>query len=97
MLENVIFLVQYFIYFADFCTPFYLVDLEDNAVSNLQPNYGSHANWTVEAEFEFLDPSASHPVFRALYLPFLSRRFTKYNRYLLLRRVSPRRIVPSED
>jgi len=75
----------------------FLVDLEDNAVSNLQPNYGSHANWTVEAEFEFLDPSASHPVFRALYLPFLSRRFTKYNRYLLLRRVSPRRIVPTED
>jgi hypothetical protein len=51
----------------------------------------------VEADFEFLDPSASHPLLRALYVPFLSRRFTKYNRYLLLRRVSPRRIVPSED
>jgi len=75
----------------------FLVDLEDNSESDLQPSYGSHANWTVEAEFEFLDPSSSHPVFRALYVPFLSRRFTKYNRYLLLRRVSPRRIVPSED
>ena len=66
-------------------------------MSDLQPSYGTHANWTVEAEFEFLDQSASHPVLRAFYVPFLSRRFTKYNRYLLLRRVSPRRIVPSED
>ena len=73
------------------------MDLENTAVSDLQPSYASHANWTVEAEFEFLDPAASHPLWRALYVPWLSRKFTKYNRYLLLRRVSPRRINPSED
>jgi len=75
----------------------FLVDLEDNTVSEFQPSYVSHGNWTIEAEFEFLNPSSSHPLFRAFYIPFLSRQFTKYNRYLLLRRVSPRRLVPSED
>jgi len=75
----------------------FLVDLDNNAVTENQPSYVNHANWTVEADFEFLDPSASNPVFRAFYVPLLSSRYTSYNRYLLLRRVSPRRISPSED
>jgi len=75
----------------------FLVDLDDDSVTDIQPRYVEHGNWTVEAEFEFLDSSSSHPVFRAFYIPILSRRFTKYNRYLLLRRVSPRRLVPLED
>lgn len=75
----------------------FLVDLENDAVSELQPNYAAHANWTVEADFEFLNSAESHPFFRAFYVPGVSRKFTKYHRYLLLRRVSPRRLVPSED
>ena len=66
-------------------------------MSELQPSYAGHSNWTVEADFEFLNPAESHPFFRAFYVPGLSRKFTKYHRYLLLRRVSPRRLVPSED
>jgi len=75
----------------------FLVDLEDGAVSDHQPRYAHHSNWTVEAEFEFLDSAFSHPLFRAFYVPWVSRSNCRYNRYLLLRRVSPRRISPSED
>ena len=73
------------------------VDLDSDAVTELQPSYADHHNWTVEAEFEFLNSAQSHPFFRAFYIPFVSRKFTKYDQYLLLRRVSPRRLVPSED
>ena len=66
-------------------------------MSELQPSYASHTNWTVEAEFEFLDPAQSNGLLRAFYVPGVSRSWTKYNRYLLLRRVSPRRLVPAED
>ena len=62
------------------------VDLEDSAVSELQPRYSAHSNWTVEAEFDFLDAASSHPLLRAFYVPWLSRRACKYNRYLLLAR-----------
>lgn len=64
----------------------YIVDLEDSAVSELQPRYSGHSNWTVEAEFDFLDAAASQPLLRAFYVPWLSRRACKYNRYLLLAR-----------
>ena len=57
------------------------VDLDNDAVSGLQPSYVSHSNWTVEADFEFLDPASSNALLRAFYVPGVSRRFTKYNRY----------------
>jgi len=75
----------------------FLVDLDDGSLSDSQPQYSAHTNWTVEARFEFLDSAHSHPLARAFYLPWLSRRFSRFNDYLLLRRVSPRRISPSED
>ena len=75
----------------------YLVDLDNGEVSDLQPRYAGHSNWTIEAEFEYLNAADSNPLFRAFYVPFVSRKFTKYNQYTLLRRVSPRRLVPSED
>jgi len=75
----------------------FLVDLDDSSTSEFQPQYSQHSNWTVEAEFQFLDSSKSHPLFRAFYVPWLSRKFCRFNNYLLLRRVSPRRISPSED
>jgi len=75
----------------------FLVDLDNDAVSELQPSYASHSNWTVEADFEFLNPAKSNALLRAFYVPGVSRTFTKYDRFLLLRRVSPRRLVPSED
>ena len=74
-----------------------LVDLNNGAVSDQQPSYYGHSNWTVEAEFEYLNSAQSNPFFRAFYIPFVSRKFTKFDQYLLLRRVSPRRLVPSED
>ena len=66
-------------------------------MTKLQPSYASHSNWTVEADFEFLNPAESNALLRAFYVPGVSRKFTKYDRFLLLRRVSPRRLVPSED
>ena len=80
-----------------FIFTFATVDLDNGAVSDLQPSYANHPNWTIEAQHEYLNAAESNPFFRAFYIPFVSRKFTKYNRYLLLRRVSPRRLVPSED
>lgn len=64
----------------------YIVDLEDNTASNLQPAYASNPNWEVEAEFEFLNSESSNPFLRAFYLPWISRRYSRYHRYLLLRK-----------
>lgn len=75
----------------------FLVDLENGEVTDRQPSYTSHSNWTVEAQYEYLDPRASHPLFRAFYVPLLSRRYCRYNQYVLLRRTTPRRIGPAED
>ena len=73
------------------------VDLDNSEISNVQPSYAAHSNWTIEAQFEYLNPAESNQIFRAFYIPFISRKFTKFDQYLLLRRVSPRRLVPSED
>lgn len=88
-----------FVYFPSLriTPPLLTVDLDNGAVSDLQPSYASHSNWTIEAQHEYLNAAESNPFFRAFYIPFVSRKFTKYNKYLLLRRVSPRRLVPSED
>jgi len=75
----------------------FLVDLDNSEISNVQPSYAAHSNWTIEAQFEYLNPAGSNQIFRAFYIPFISRKFTKFDQYLLLRRVSPRRLVPSED
>jgi len=64
----------------------YIVDLENSAVTDLQPRYADSSNWTVQAEFDFLDSAGSHPIFRAFFVPWLSKRFCKFNRYLLLAR-----------
>jgi len=64
----------------------YIVDLENSAISDLQPRYADHGNWTAQAEFDFLDSSRSHPILRAFFVPWLSKSFCKFNRYLLLAR-----------
>jgi len=64
----------------------YIVDLENSAVTDFQPRYADSSNWTVQAEFDFLDSAGSHPIFRAFFVPWLSKRFCKFNRYLLLAR-----------
>jgi len=64
----------------------YIVDLDNDAVTERQPAYRGHQNWTEVAALDFLDPAASHPVFRAFYVPFLNSRFCKYNKYVLLKR-----------
>ena len=76
---------------------FVVVDLDNDEVSDVQPHYAAHTNWTIEAKAEYLNSARSNKLFRAFYIPFISRKFTKYDQYLLLRRVSPRRISPSED
>ncbi len=55
----------------------FLVDLDNEEVSERQPAYSRHSNWTAEASFEFLEPRASHPFFRAFYVPLLSRRYCR--------------------
>jgi len=69
----------------------FLVDLDNSVVTERQPRYVGHANWTQVAEFDFLDSSASHPLLRAFYIPLVSNRFCKYNKYVLLRRVNQRK------
>ena len=72
------------------------VDLDSNEVTERQPQYVGHANWTIVSEHDFLDPGNSHPFFRAFYVPLVSSRYCRYNKYVLLRRVSPRRTVPPD-
>jgi hypothetical protein len=56
----------------------FLVDLDNEEVSERQPAYSRHSNWTAEASFEFLEPRASHSFFRAFYVPLLSRRYCRW-------------------
>jgi len=66
----------------------YIVDLDNDEVTNLQPRYGANAiNWTVVGQFPYLHSTASHPLLRAFYVPLLDEEFCKYNNYLLLKRV----------
>jgi len=65
----------------------FLVDLDNGEVTDRQPRYVGDPNWTVVAEFDFLDAASSHPLLRAFYIPLVSSRYCKYNKYVLLRRV----------
>ena len=67
-------------------TCIYLVDLDNDEVTDRQPRYAGHENWTEVSSFSFLDSGASHPFFRAFYIPFIDSYFCKYNKYLLLKR-----------
>jgi len=64
----------------------YLVDLDSDEVTPRQPRYIAQPDWQLVAEFPFLDPSASHPLFRAFFIPVLDDKYCKYNKYVLLKR-----------
>uniref|UniRef100_A0A8C6VTZ6 Mannosyltransferase n=1 Tax=Nothobranchius furzeri TaxID=105023 RepID=A0A8C6VTZ6_NOTFU len=67
----------------------YLVDLETDEETPLEPRYSSNKEeWSVIAFKPFLQASRSSPVFRAFYIPFFSDHHTTYRRYVILK---PRR------
>jgi len=65
----------------------YIVDLDDpEVVSSRQPSYVQLPGWKIISEHPFIDPRASHPFFRAFYVPFLDTKNCKYNKYVLLKK-----------
>uniref|UniRef100_A0A3P9HZX3 Mannosyltransferase n=1 Tax=Oryzias latipes TaxID=8090 RepID=A0A3P9HZX3_ORYLA len=67
----------------------YLVDLDSDEVTPLEPRYSANKDeWSVVAFKPFLQTSRSSPIFRAFYVPFLSEHYTTYRRYVILK---PRR------
>ncbi|XP_008544878.1 alpha-1,2-mannosyltransferase ALG9 [Microplitis demolitor] len=75
----------------------FILDLDTGVETELEPNYSKQTdNFTIIKSAKFLDSSASHPFFRAFYIPFLSEDYCKYNSYNLLKsnkfKLSPSKI-----
>jgi len=69
----------------------FIVDLDNGEETERQPRYVGQSVWSVVEEFDFLDPGSSHKFFRAFYVPFVSHKYCKFNKYVLLKRVNQRR------
>lgn len=71
----------------------FLVDLDlqtKKPNSQLEPNYSLRTDeWNKIREVPFLNPQASHPIYRAFYIPFVSHKYTKYGSFNLLQKVTP--------
>jgi alpha-1,2-mannosyltransferase len=67
----------------------YLVDQIDlDKIPPNEPNYAANTSeWKILAEQEFLNSEKSHQFLRAFYVPFVSSEHTKYNTYVLLKRI----------
>lgn len=66
----------------------YLVDLDIEEETPLEPRYSSKEEWNIIAYKPFLQASRSSSIFRAFYIPFISDHHTTYRRYVILK---PRR------
>lgn len=71
----------------------FLVDLDlktKKPNSPLEPNYSLRTDeWKKIREVPFLNPQASHPIYRAFYIPFVSYKYTKYGSFNLLQKIPP--------
>jgi len=66
----------------------FLVDLE-TAETELEPTYSKNPmQWKEEISVEFLDAKHSHRLWRAFYVPFLSRSHCNFTKYVLLRNIN---------
>lgn len=56
----------------------------------LEPNYSARTDdWSVIKDVPFLYAQASHPIYRAFYIPFVSYKHIKYGSFNLLQRIIP--------
>ncbi|XP_013415358.1 alpha-1,2-mannosyltransferase ALG9 [Lingula anatina] len=63
----------------------YLIDLDLPRETKLEPRYSQQKNnWKVLTTTQFLDPSRSHKLFRAFFVPFVSSRYVTFVDYNLL-------------
>ncbi|KAG5672283.1 hypothetical protein PVAND_002420 [Polypedilum vanderplanki] len=64
------------------------LDLKTKKHSPLEPNYSSRTDeWNVVKEVPFLNAQASHPIYRAFYIPFVSYKHIKYGSFNLLQKI----------
>lgn len=62
----------------------YLLDLDTERYTTLEPDYKADKDWTILKSIPFLDSERSDKLFRAFYVPFVSERFTKFNNFNLM-------------
>lgn len=63
----------------------FLVDLDLPESSEDDPSYAKDTKtWELVASHPFLDAQRSHKLFRAFYVPFLSKKYNKYADYVVL-------------
>ncbi|XP_064394142.1 alpha-1,2-mannosyltransferase ALG9-like [Halichondria panicea] len=63
----------------------FLVDLDLPESSDEDPSYFKDTKtWKLVASHPFLDAQRSHKFYRAFYIPFLSKKYTKYVDYVVL-------------
>ncbi|XP_041357490.1 alpha-1,2-mannosyltransferase ALG9-like isoform X2 [Gigantopelta aegis] len=69
----------------------YLIDLDLETETKLEPRYSHSESWKVLASVKFLDARRSHRFFRAFYVPFLSSKYCTYVDYNLLKTTRTRK------
>ena len=63
-----------------------LIDLEvEGKETPLEPVYSKDSNWLLEAEFPYMDAESSDRLLRAFYVPFLSEKYCKFSKYVILK------------
>lgn len=68
----------------------FLVDLDLKAKKTppREPNYSADKeHWTILKELPFLNAQASHPIYRAFYIPFVSYKHIKHGSFNLLQKI----------
>lgn len=81
-----------FMLFKDIAKCDFLVDLDLKAkkTSPLEPNYSSDSeSWKILKEIPFLNAQASHPIYRAFFVPYVSSKYIKYGSFNLLQKLVP--------
>lgn len=81
-----------FMYFKNIDSCDFLVDLDLKAKTHppLEPNYSADKeHWTILKSLPFLNAQASHPIYRAFYVPFVSFKYIKYGSFNLLQKIVP--------
>ncbi|XP_067669041.1 alpha-1,2-mannosyltransferase ALG9-like [Haliotis asinina] len=63
----------------------YLIDLDLDQESPHEPRYSQMEDWKVLSSVKFLDPTRSHRLLRAFYIPFVSAKYCTYVNYNLLK------------
>jgi alpha-1,2-mannosyltransferase len=75
------------LYFNDVTQCDYLVDLQTDRTTDLEPDYLAKYPDVFEEElsFDYLDSANSHKIYRAFFVPYFSSKHCKYSKYVLLK------------